>query len=192
MIHTYQINGLEVQTGDVICTQDGRPDILPGEFWRLVGRLVPGDVDHIVMYLGPNGRCIEAGPLGVVTFTLHEQTWDSVREMPERGHLVDTLYGTSYPLKNLRLSKRKENDMRAELADYLLTQVGKPYNIDFLNSETEKAFYCSQLAYKAYQKIGINLNTGLSVAKIVGTHTIIFPQEIWNVAKYKKPAIAKP
>ena len=192
MIHTYQINGLEVQTGDVICTQDGRPDILPGEFWRLVGRLVPGDVDHIVMYLGPYGRCIEAGPLGVITFTIHEEVWDSVREMPERGLLVDTLYGASYPLKDLELSQRKETDMRTVLADYLLAQVGKPYNIDFLNSETEKAFYCSQLAYKAYQKVGINLNTGLSVAKVTGTHTIIFPQEIWSGPKHKMPIVNKP
>lgn len=68
MIHTYQIHDLTVQTGDVICTANGKPDILPGEFWRLVGRLVPGDVDHVAMYLGPEGRCIESGAKGVVTF----------------------------------------------------------------------------------------------------------------------------
>ena len=61
MIHTYQIEGITLQTGDIICTMNGKPDILPGEFWRLVGRLVPGDVDHIAIYLGPDGRCIEAG-----------------------------------------------------------------------------------------------------------------------------------
>ena len=41
MIHTYQIDGIAVQTGDIICTMNGKPDILPGEFWRLVGRLFP-------------------------------------------------------------------------------------------------------------------------------------------------------
>ena len=32
MIFTYQIEGLIVQTGDIICTMNGKPDILPGEF----------------------------------------------------------------------------------------------------------------------------------------------------------------
>ena len=32
-----------------------------------------------------------------------------------------------------------------------------------MNSRTEKAFYCSQLAYKAYLKQGINLNTGKGI-----------------------------
>ena len=68
MIYTYQINGMPVQTGDIICTMNGKPDILPGEFWRLVGRLVPGDVDHVAIYLGPDGRCAEAGARGVITF----------------------------------------------------------------------------------------------------------------------------
>ena len=52
-IYTYQIEGIAVQTGDIICTMNGKPDILPGEFWRFVGRLVPGDVDHVAIYVGP-------------------------------------------------------------------------------------------------------------------------------------------
>jgi hypothetical protein len=36
-IHTFEIEELAVQTGDIICTSNGKPDILPGEFWRLVG-----------------------------------------------------------------------------------------------------------------------------------------------------------
>jgi hypothetical protein len=38
---------------------NGKPDILPGEFWRLVGRLVPGDVDHIAIYIGPDAHCLK-------------------------------------------------------------------------------------------------------------------------------------
>ena len=70
MIHTFEIEGLAIQTGDIICTSNGKPDILPGEFWRLVGRLVPGDVDHVMMYVGPEGRCVEAGSRGVITFDM--------------------------------------------------------------------------------------------------------------------------
>ena len=70
--------------------------------------------------------------------------------------------------------------MRARVAKYCRAQVGKPYNLNFPNAETEEAFYCSQLAYKAYQQIGVNLNTGLAMEQIPGTNTIIYPQEIWE------------
>ena len=70
--------------------------------------------------------------------------------------------------------------MRAKVAEYCLAQVGKPYNLNFLNSETEESFYCSQLAYKAYQQVGVDLNTGLAMEQIPGTNAIIYPQEIWD------------
>ena len=180
MIYTYEINVLPVQTGDIICTMNGKPDILPGEFWRLVGRLVPGDVDHIVVYLGPEGRCIEAGALGVVAFEVHNGVWEPEHTMPERGLLVDTFYGVAYPFDGLQLSEEEEAQARMTVADYLLSQLGKPYNINFLDAETEHGFYCSQLAYKAYQQVGINLNTGVEMEHLPGTNLIVFPQEIWN------------
>jgi len=185
MIHTYEINGVPVQTGDIICTQDGKPDILPGEFWRFVGRLVPGDVDHIVIYLGPEGRCIETAALGVSTFEVHDGFWDSEHSMPDRGLLVDTFYGVAYPLDGLQLSEEDEAQARMTVAEYCLSHLGKPYNLNFFNPETEDAFYCSQLAYKAYQQIGVNLNTGLAIESLPGTNLIIFPQEIWNGSPHK-------
>jgi hypothetical protein len=185
MIHTYEINGLPVQTGDIICTMNGKPDILPGEFWRLVGRLVPGDVDHIVIYLGPEGRCVEAGALGVVTFEIHNGIWEPEHTMPERGMLVDTLYGVAYPFGGLEFAEDEERLARQTVAEYCLAHLGKPYNINFLNPETESSFYCSQLAYKAYQRVGINLNTGMEMEHLPGTNLIIFPQEIWDGCAHK-------
>ena len=186
MVYTYQIEGLTVQTGDIICTMNGKPDILPGEFWRLVGRLVPGDVDHIAIYLGPDGRCIESGSLGVVTFDVHDGRWNPEHAMPERGLLVDSFYGAAYPLDGLGLSEDEEMQMRIAIAHYCLEQIGEPYNLNFLNSETDEAFYCSQLAYKSYQRVGINLNTGQSVPDVPGTSSIIFPQEIWAGSAHKR------
>ncbi len=180
MIHTYQINGLPLKTGDIICTMNGKPDILPGEFWRLVGRLVPGDVDHVVIYLGPHGRCIEAAALGVATFEVHDGLWDSDHSMTERGNLVDTFYGVAYPLEGRGLSSEMEEQIREDIAAFCLSQVGKPYNLNFLNSDTDEAFYCSQLAYRAYLRCGINLNTGLAMESLPGTNWIIYPQEIWS------------
>ncbi len=180
MIYTYEIEGIQVQTGDIICTMNGKPDILPGEFWRLVGRLVPGDVDHVAVYLGPEGRCIEAGALGVVTFDVRFGYWETERMASQRGLLFDTFYGVVSPLDELELGDEDEQEMREKVAAYCLAQVGKPYNLNFLNSGTEESFYCSQLVYKAYQQIGIDLNTGLAMEQIPGTNAIVYPQEIWE------------
>ena len=186
MIHTYQVNGITLQTGDIICTMNGKPDILPGEFWRLVGRLVPGDVDHVAVYLGPNGRCVEAGAKGVITFDIPRGEWDTERMARQRGLLFDTFYSVVSPLDLLGYSEDDECLMREAVSQYILKQVGKPYNLNFLNVETEEAFYCSQLAYKAYQTIGIDLNTGLAIEQFPGTNQIIYPQEIWEGFSHRK------
>ena len=185
MIHTFEIEGLAIQTGDIICTSNGKPDILPGEFWRLVGRLVPGDVDHVAMYVGPGGRCVEAGSRGVITFDMPDRTWQAERMAHQRGHLIDILYGIASPLEGQGLSEEDEFKLRTTVAKYCLAQVGKPYNLNFLNAETEDAFYCSQLIYKAYQQVGIDLNTGLSIEQLPGTNAIIYPQEIWGECMHR-------
>lgn len=180
MVHTYQIDGVALQTGDIICTHNGKPDILPGEFWRLVGRLVPGEVDHVAIFIGPGGRCVESAALGVAIFDVPEGAWDTERMAIQRGLLFDTFHGVASPLDGLGLPEDEEQLMRQRVASYCLAQLGKPYNLNFLDSEDELAFYCSQLAYKAYQQVGINLNTGLAIEQVAGTNRIIFPQEIWG------------
>jgi hypothetical protein len=190
MVYTYQIEGIALQTGDIICTMNGKPDILPGEFWRLVGRLVPGAVDHVSIYLGPNGRCVEAGAHGVIKFTVFNGEWNTERMARRRGHLFDTFYGVASPLDVQGVSEEEEHEMRQIVAKYCLAQVGKPYNLNFLNAETEAAFYCSQLAYKAYQQVGINLNTGLAMEQLPGTNAIVYPQEIWDGFSHREAARA--
>jgi hypothetical protein len=175
-----------LQTGDIICTMNGKPDILPGEFWRLVGRLVPGDVDHVAIYVGPAGRCVEAGARGVIKFAVFDGQWNTERMARRRGLLFDSFYGIVSPLDALGASEEEEHEMRKRVAGYCLAQIGKPYNLNFLNAETEEAFYCSQLAYKAYQQIGIDLNTGLAMEQLPGTNHIIYPQEIWEGFSHRK------
>ena len=186
MIHSYEINGLPVKTGDIVCTMNGKPDILPGQFWRLVGRLVPGDVDHVAMYLGPQGRCVEAGALGVALFEIHAGIWNPEHNMPERGMLVDTFYGVAYPLSQIGLTNVEEHEIRTGVAEYCLAHLGRPYNLNFLDPDREDAFYCSQPAYKAYKLWGINLNTGLFMEQLPGTNQIIYPQEIWNGCSHRR------
>jgi hypothetical protein len=179
-LHTF--NGLQIQTGDLLCMTDGSPEILAGEYWRLLGKLIPGAIDHVVIYVGPGGRCIEANGKGVMAFEMPGDTWDSIPLKSERGQLIDSLYGVAYPLKDKGFSRQVEEAIRIGVADYCEFQARarKPYNISFMNSDTEDSFYCSQLAYRAYLGYGIDFNTGLGVPNLPGTEKIVFPQEIWE------------
>jgi uncharacterized protein YycO len=183
MIYEYEINGLAVKTGDIICTTDGGPPTLDGQFWRYLGNLIPGNVDHVAIYVGPEGRCVEAGAKGrVITYSVMNNNWDSLKMRDQRGEVVDTLYGVACPVEGRGLSESRKTEIRESVAQYCLAQAaaGKPYNLDFFNANTEDAFYCSHLAYMAYLKQGINLNTNLGIPHIPGTTNIIFPQEIWS------------
>jgi hypothetical protein len=190
MIYEYTLQGLSIKTGDIICTSDVNLEIEAGEFWRFLGRLLPGEVDHIAIYIGPSGRCVEAGARGVVAFDLEGETWVSRKMIKQRGRLFDQFYGVAYPLAGRGLSADQEQRIREGVAAYCLTQAqaDKPYNLNFLDADTERAFYCSQLAYKAYLAYGINLNTGKGVPNLPGTSDIVFPQEIWSACHHRKPA----
>ncbi|MCU0918073.1 MAG: hypothetical protein MUC88_26455 [Planctomycetes bacterium] len=182
-IHTYEIDGLTLQTGDLICTNTTRGrSVFAGFFYRLFGMAIPGPIDHVIVYVGPGGRCVEAGAkLRVLTFEIPGHTWDPAQMKKVRGPIFDNLYGVAYPLAGRSLSAEREAEIRECVARYCLrqAQAGKPYNVIFANSATDEAFYCSQLAYKAYLEQGIDLNTNLSVPEIPGTDSIVFPQEVW-------------
>ncbi len=189
-VHTYQIDGLTVRTGDLICTNTTEDEsIFGGLFWRFFGTLIPGEVDHIAVYVGPGGRCVEAGAkYCVTTFTIKANTWDASQMTDERGPILDNLYGAAYPLADLSLSGTEEAGIRKRVAMYCLrqAQANKLYNAMFLDSMTEDAFYCSQLAYKAYLREGIDLNTGKGVPHVPGMESIVFPQEIWSGCEHER------
>ena len=190
-VHTYQIDGLTVRTGDLICTNTTEQEsIFGGLLWRFLGMLIPGEIDHIAVYVGPGGRCVEAGAkYCVTTFTVRDNTWDAPQMTEERGPILDNLYGVAYPLAGLSLSSEEEAGIRKRVARYCIKQAEaqKIYNALFLDSMTEDAFYCSQLAYKAYLREGIDLNTGQGVPDIPGVESIVFPQEIWSGCEHAKP-----
>ncbi len=191
MVHEWEIEGLAVRTGDVVCTTDGSDEDIRGQVWRFVGRLLPGEVDHVAVYVGPGGRCVEAGArLKVIAFDLAGTSWDAARMVRTRGPLIDVLHGIAYPLE--RAPSRPPGNVdraREEVAEYCLLQadLGKPFNLNFLDSATEDAFYCSQLVYRAYLRVGVNLNTGIGIPHIPGTESIVFPQEIWSGCVHRRP-----
>jgi hypothetical protein len=190
MIYENSLHGLSFKTGDIICTTDVNLEIEAGEFWRFLGRILPGEVDHVAIYVGPDGRCVEAGARGVVTFDLDGDTWNSRTMIQQRGRIFDQFYGVAYPLAGRGLSTDQEQRIREGVAAYCLlqAQTKKPYNLNFLDADTEMAFYCSQLAYKAYLAHGINLNSGRGVPNLPGTSEIVFTQEVWSACHHRRPA----
>lgn len=187
------LNSLPMQTGDVICTTSGMPDILIGEFWRFLARLVPGEVDHVIVYLGPDGLCAEAGMKGVILFTIPNGFWDAKLMLLQRGPYLDSLVGIACPLAGRDLNLTEESSIRQQVRRFCLEQalLKKPYNLNFLNPNTDESFYCSQLVYRAYLQHGINLNTGLGLPDLIGSDEIIFPQEIWASCSRKENPLPK-
>lgn len=183
--YTHEINGLPVTTGDLICTVDDGGPTISGHFWWVIGKLIPGEVDHIVIYAGPGGRCIEAGAKRrVIAFDVPGNEWDSDAMQDERG-FVDRLYGVAYPLSGRNKKESEERAIRIDATNYCIEQakLKKPYNINFFESDTEDKFYCSQLAYKAYIRHSIDFNINKGIPDIPFTDRIIYPQEVWEACK---------
>jgi len=156
MIHSYVLNGLPLKTGDIVCTTDGAPTSWFGRMWQLIGYLVPGKVDHVIIYVGPGPRFVEAGARGVIAFHMPGNRWNAQQGV-ELRLLIDTFLGVAYPLDGLGLAPEREEAIRQQVANYCNDHVGKPYNANFLKVVTNEAFYCSQLAYLAYQHAGIDI-----------------------------------
>jgi hypothetical protein len=179
-IYTHIYNGLRITTGDVLCMHDGDENSTFGRIWRYLGLLVPGEIDHTIVYIGPGGRCIESGAKGVIAFEMPGETWEAQTLYSQRW-LSDSLVGVAYPLEGLPLSTIEEAHIRSGVAEYCLKQaeLSKPYNPNYFDPQREGAFYCSQLVYKAYLAQGIDLNRDTGVPSGVVSR-IVFPQEIWN------------
>ena len=61
-------------------TTDGGKATIPGHFWWIVGKIIPSDVDHIVIYTGPDGRGVQAGAKGcVISFNVPDGVWEGDR-----------------------------------------------------------------------------------------------------------------
>lgn len=189
MIYTHQLNGIQLCTGDVICTTDGIPGSLYGEFWLQVGRILPGDIDHCALYVGPGGRCVEAEPAGVIVYEMPGDRWDA-EPLANQRHFVDRLYGVAYPVADRGLSPEAEKQVREAVANYCLKQatLERPYNLNFVNSETEEAFYCSQLIYKAYLSQGIDLRNRSQASREGLLARIVLPEEIWHSSPHCSPS----
>lgn len=180
-IHETTIAGLPVRTGDIICTRNGAEGSLAGRLWETVGHLVPGEVDHVILYVGPDGRCVEAAARGVIAFEVPEEGWPAASMAGERV-LQDTLVGVADPLAGRGLGAEEEGRIRAGVAAYCLEQAvaNKPYNFNVFDPNIDSAFYCSQLIYRAYLEHGVDLAGGAAEAGGHKRTTIVLPQVLWQ------------
>lgn len=187
MIYTHEFHGLPLQTGDIICTQDGQENSLFGQLWQLFGLLVPGEVDHCIIYLGPGGRCIESAARGVKVFDMPGNTWNAMDLIQERL-LLDSFYGVAYPLDGFNYEPEEEAHLRRAVAQYCWDKAAqcKPYNFNLLDPQRDSAFYCSQLVYKAYLSVGIDLSPQTDAQRVQFWDRVVFPQEIWDACVHRR------
>ena len=189
MIYHYQINNLWLTTGDLICVTKGDYTSALSQIMRPIEWCMPGAVKHVIVYVGPGGRCVEAGPRGVIAFELAGETWQADRMWRQRGGMAGQLYGIAYPLQSGAYSQHQQAHIRSVVAHYCLEQAAmhKPYNWNVLDPERENAFYCSQLAYKAYQPFEIDLNTERGIPDLPMLRSVVFPQEVWSGCAHSRP-----
>lgn len=179
MVYRFSINGCQLKSGDVIFTKDGTNSVYSLSYWAL-GKLIPGEVDHSVLYVGPGGLCVEAGIFGVISFTADDR-WDARTMFAERG-MLDSFIAASSVLAGRGLSAGDEYAARSFVRAYALGSVGKPYNMNFLQPESEWALYCSQLVYLAS---GYPFVFGFTVYDAFGTPAVA-KSGVLNLPKAKE------
>ncbi len=187
-IYDFSFDGLPVTTGDILCMTDGADGSARGTLWGALGAFVPGPIDHCILYVGPQGRCVESGAGGVIAYEM-TPAWDA-RPFNSTRHLIDKIYGVAYPVAGRNLSAEQERSIRLGAAQFCLDQARarKPYGFRFRQPDNEDAFYCSQLVYVAYRKHGIDLSQHKNRGPISRMLRIVFPGTVWNSCVHRRLA----
>jgi len=180
MIHRFRINGVPVRTGDLVCTRDGDGHGLLGALWRAIGALVPGEIDHCALYIGPGIRFIEADARGVRLLSMPGDCWNAESLLHHRL-FVDTFAGVAYPLGGRRIPHREQDRIRLSVARYCLAQVaaGKPFNFNLLDATNPRRTYCSQLIVEAYRAQGIHLGGKRATRPQGILRCAVLPDALW-------------
>jgi hypothetical protein len=181
VIHRHRINGVPVRTGDLLCTRDGDSKGMIGAVWKAIGALVPGEIDHCALYIGPGIRFIEADARGVSVLSMPGHEWNA--ELLFRRRLfVDTFIGVAYPLADRRIPQRQQDRIRLSVARYCLAQhaSGKPFNFNLLDATNPRRTYCSQLIVEAYRSQGIQLDSKRGTGSSRALRRAVLPEALWQ------------
>lgn len=187
MVYSHTFSGVTAKTGDILFTHDGDPGSLFGEFWRLIGRVLPSEYSHVALYLGPGVRFVESAARGVAVVEFAGDTWDA-RHYGKERLLIDELIGIGDPLSGRGILPARETEIRENVVAYCLdkARTEKPYNLNFFDPEKDAAFYCSQLVYKAYKAQGINLHVHVGEDADSPLAPIVLPEDLWTACLVKQ------
>jgi len=181
MIHRHRINGVPVRTGDILCTRDGDGKGWVGALWRALGSLVPGEIDHCALYVGPGNRFIEADARGVSVLSMPGDCWNPEALLHHRL-FVDTFVGVAYPLDGRRIPQRQQDRIRMSVANYCLAQAasGKRFNFNLLDATNPRRTYCSQLIVEAYRTKDIHLDGKHAKKSLRTLRHVVLPESLWE------------
>ncbi|NLI78999.1 MAG: hypothetical protein GX442_21475 [Candidatus Riflebacteria bacterium] len=137
-----------------LCAATQRGDILlnghksaEGQTNDMIAILTGGKYHHAVTVIdGPPAVFIEAVGL---TGSKEDPTSNRVRVSAWHEHLADwACWRLLRPTAGLPAAEAQKRIDGA--VAYLVGQLGKPYDYGFTNNDANRAFYCSELAWKAY------------------------------------------
>ena len=193
MDHVQEMDGLPIRTGDILCMRDGGRRGVIERLWTAFGALIPGEIDHCALYVGPDGRFVEADIHGVTVLTMPGNRWDA-RALLARRLFVDTLVGVAYPLQGRGLAPREETRIRESVGEYCLAQATarKPFNFNFFNATNPNRTYCSQLIADAYRSQGIELDSKLAVPGLSIFRRAVFPEALWAGSPHRRVQHVRP
>lgn len=155
--------------------------------WMALGALIPGEIDHCALYVGPNGRFVEADIHGVTVLTMPGNHWDA-KALLRKRLFVDTLVGVAYPLQGRGLTANQEARIRESVAEYCLAQAAasKPFNFNLFNATNPNRTYCSQLIADAYRSQGIELDSKPAVPRLGIFRRAVFPEALWAGSAHRR------
>ncbi len=70
-----------------------------------------------------------------------------------------------------------EQEKIDEVVEYAMSQIGKPYNNDYIIKSKEDSFYCSQIVYKSYLSVGLDIDSNTTSWD---DHGIVHPNDIYK------------
>jgi uncharacterized protein YycO len=130
---------------------------------------------HVAIFLGEAQIAHATGP--------------GIAGVPEPDQVrIDSIYDTAWwtgeihdwavirPLTNLQeMAVQYARDKANQTNPHIL------YNMEFFNKQTESAFYCSQLAWKAYEKYGLDLETNRGFIQLTTSlYVPVTPDDLYN------------
>lgn len=78
-------------------------------------------------------------------------------------------------------AKKASAALNTAAVNYASNQVGKPYNINFLDKERTDCFYCSQLVWQSWFTVGIDIDS--NGGSIVSPVDIVNSENLYMVAR---------